>query len=165
MAIEPGPQFDENYVLLHRGIRGGHHRDVLDSGRGLGTHWSSDEDIARGFAEPGSGGTRRSDDEDAPEEVKGTRISAFVHKDNVMSPDEVKAWNERHLKNNSFQAHGIHTNEDGKRVEAEVPVRPGSPVHVVKATDLTFIPGSGYSGWFEDAEKDTELESPEERKA
>lgn len=152
-------QFGEDFVLVHRGVRDVHHPDVIGAERGLGTHWSSREEVARGFAEPGSRYPHFSNvQEDDPEELKSTVLSAYVHKNDVMSQDEVQDWNK--TKNPLF--HYIHTEKDGNH-EQEVSVRPGAPVHVVKATDLTNIDDNGR--WYEDSERETEFEKPQTKHA
>lgn len=158
MAIEPGRQWDD-YILVHRGIRDAHHQDVLNSGQGLGTHWSSSEDVARGFAEPGMRGQHGGwVSEDDPEELKSTRLSGYVHKDDVMTEDEIREWNKTH----SILHHSILTG-DAANLEKEVSVRPGASVHITRATDLTNVHWNGR--WFEDSEVDTDFDEPKEYKA
>jgi len=117
----------DGYVPVYRGVRDVSHEDVVNSARRVGSHWSSSRDVAETFANMGSFDSRhRTIDPDNGSNIKSTVLHGFVHPDHVMSREEVNKWNlERPQK-------GIHTKESG---ESEVSIRPGSPVHLIGATD------------------------------
>jgi hypothetical protein len=113
----------QNHILVHRGVTGVSATQLLGSPRGVGKHWSSDEFIADTFADPSSSGSGHK---------KGTMISAYVHPDDVMTPDEVASWNDRRPRQWIFKP---------EEHEKEVPVRPGSTVHVVGTKTYTSLDG------------------------
>jgi hypothetical protein len=113
----------QNHILVHRGVTGVSATQLLGSPRGVGKHWSSDEFIADTFADPSS--SLRGD-------KKGVMVSAYVHPDDVMTPEEVASWNDRR------PGQFIYKPEER---EKEVPIRPGSTVHVVSTKTYTSLDG------------------------
>ena len=99
------------YVRLHRGFAGVHH-DEVDTSE-LGVHWVADDDA--GWADHFA---RSNDDEE------GTVITGLVHKRHIMEPgsEEHEEWS--------------NVGEGSYEAENEVPLRPGTPVHIIGATDF-----------------------------
>jgi len=108
----------QNHIRVHRGVNGVTAEQLLGSSRQLGKHWSTEENVADQFARSGGG-------------PKGTVVTALVHPDDFMSLAEI----EEHNQKNSGQMLRIYP---GGEYEKEVPVRPGSTVHIVGSKDLVF---------------------------
>jgi hypothetical protein len=108
----------QNYILVHRGVNGVTASQLLSSPRHLGKHWSSSESVADQFARKGG-------------KPKGTVVTGLVHPDDLMTPEEI----EEHNQKNSGQMLRIYP---GGEYEKEVPVRPGSTVHIVGSKDWDF---------------------------
>lgn len=131
MAIEPGPQF----ITLYRGIRHVGASDVLGSEKPLGVHWTPDPEIARSFTVP------RKDEEGDPEVRRGTVLQGTVHKDDLMTEDDIREWN---AKRHGTQAILPSDTES----EKEIPVKPGAKVNIVGAKDITYNPSNtAWNGW------------------
>lgn len=100
------------YVLLHRGFYDKTMKEI-DINR-LGVHWVSDEHpgAAWNFAQSEFG-----------EQNRGVVVSGFVHRRHLMDPesDDYEQW--------------INTGEGSYEPEHETPLRPGTPVHIIKSTD------------------------------
>ena len=108
------------YVRLHRGFAGMHH-DSVDTDA-LGHHWVGDDNavLADKFAtdhlfDPSYGAYRKT----------GTVLTGLVHKRPIMDPtsEEHEKW-----ANEGFGA---------VESEREVPLRKGTPVHIIGATDFS----------------------------
>ena len=108
------------YVRLHRGFAGLHH-DEVDTTR-LGHHWVGERTahVADRFA------TERMDTTKPvwPEQERGTVLVGLVHKRHMLKPGSPE-WEE-----NINEGHGAH------EPEQEIPLRAGTPVHIVQATDF-----------------------------
>ena len=113
----------QNHILVHRGVTGVSATALFGSPRGVGKHWSSDENIADAFADPSSS---------LRGHKKGVLVSAYVHPDDVMTPDEVAEWNSKVPRSHIYKP---------EEREKEVPVRPGSTVHVVGTKTYTSLDG------------------------
>ena len=110
------------YIRVHRGFSGVHHDEVDTSN--LGVHWVTDTHArwADRFATDRMGNLR--DGESSPEYEKGTAITGLVHKRHIMDPesDEHERW--------------ANAGDGAVEYENETPLRPGTPVHLVQATDF-----------------------------
>ena len=115
------------YVRLHRGFAGVHHDEV--NTEALGVHWVADanaqqadrfatDQIGKGWGE-----------HIYPENVKGTVLTGLVHKRHIMDPlsEEHEKWS--------------NIGEGAVESENEVPLRPGTPVHIIGATDFSNVDG------------------------
>jgi hypothetical protein len=107
------------YVRLHRGFAGMHH-DKVDSTQ-LGHHWVGDSDshVADRFAEQ-----LLYDTYDDDSSGKGTVLVGLVHKRHILKPGSPE-WEE-----NINEGHGADQSEN------EIPLAPGTPVHIVQATNI-----------------------------
>ena len=105
------------YVRLHRGFAGLHH-DEVDTTQ-LGHHWVGDRTahVADKFAEQ-----LMYDNYD--ENPRGTVFVGLVHKRHMLKPGTPE-WEE-----NINEGYGAH------EPEQEIPLRAGTPVHIVQATDF-----------------------------
>ena len=118
------------YVRLHRGFAGMHHNQIDTTA--LGQHWVGDSTahIADGFATD----QFKTGDVYNDESHRGTVLVGFVHKRHIMEPDteEYEKW--------------ANTGYGAVASEEEVPLRPGTPVHLVNATNYrvsgrdTYVP-------------------------
>lgn len=163
MAITPGPQFSDDYVELFRGMRHVKASDALASGQPVGVHWTGDPEIARSFTMP-----RKDEKVDADTANRiGTVLRGFVHKNDLMTEDDIREWNKQKGAGRAILPSDTHS-------EKESPVKPGATVHVVGAKDVNYVPSNrSFSGWegedssdysdYEDL-NDAEIE-PGERKA
>ena len=110
------------YIRVHRGFSGMHH-DEVDT-EALGVHWVTDTHArwADRFATDRMGELH--DGESYPEYEKGTAITGLVHKRHIMDPesDEHEQW--------------ANAGDGAVEYENETPLRPGTPVHLVQATDF-----------------------------
>jgi hypothetical protein len=101
------------YVRLHRGFGGVQHNEVDTSN--LGVHWVGDDDA--GWADHFAG---------LNDDVVGTVLTGLVHKRHIMEPgsEEHEEWS--------------NTGEGSYEAENEVPLRPGTPVHIIGAYDTNY---------------------------
>lgn len=110
------------YVRLHRGFAGKNHDEVHTDQ--LGHHWVGDSNrhIAERFA------TMRMDTTKPvwPEQERGTVLVGLVHKRHMLKPGTPE-WEE-----NINEGHGAVESEN------EIPLRAGTPVHIVDATDYKY---------------------------
>jgi hypothetical protein len=109
----------EKHIRVFRGITGSSARTLLGSEKGLGIHWSNSEAVADAFADPSSS---------IRGHKTGVMLSGLVHPDDVMTPKEIKAHNKGRL------SKAILPSDSS---EKEVPVRPGSTIHVTGTTSYT----------------------------
>lgn len=107
------------YVRLHRGFAGMHH-DEVDT-EALGHHWVGDSSAQQAdrFA------TNYHEDGGEMDDRKGTVLTGLVHKRHIMEPGS-----EEH-------DHWANHGEGSVESENEVPLRPGTPVHIIGATDFS----------------------------
>ena len=101
------------YIRVHRGFSGMHH-DEVDT-ESLGVHWVGDNraNIADLFA------TRDYNID------KGTVLTGLVHKRHLLDPMSEE------------YDHIINSGDGSVASEEEVPLRPGTPVHIIRATDFS----------------------------
>jgi hypothetical protein len=111
------------YVRLHRGFAGLHHDEVNENN--LGHHWVGDNNpqTADKFATEYFGNSDFTGGHDR-EENKGTVLVGLVHKRHMLKPGTPE--------------HEYYANEGMGSVESEqeIPLRRGTPVHIVQATDF-----------------------------
>ena len=115
------------YVRLHRGFMGVHHDEV--NIEELGVHWVGDNNahVADRFATDNLG--KGWGENIYPENVKGTVLTGLVHKRHIMDP-----LSEEHEKWSNIGAGAAES-------ENEVPLRHGTPVHIIGATDFSNTDG------------------------
>jgi hypothetical protein len=110
------------YVRLHRGFSGMHH-DEVDT-NSLGVHWVDDLHAhwADKFATDRMGEEHHG--QSYPEYEKGTVITGLVHKRHIMEPgsEEHEEWS--------------NVGDGAVDYENETPLRSGTPVHIIGATDF-----------------------------
>lgn len=109
------------YVRLHRGFAGVHHDEVDTSN--LGVHWVADDNAGQAdrFATDQIG---QLENRSWSENIKGTVLTGLVHKRHLMNPESEEYENV------------INMGEGAVESENETPLRPGTPVHLVQATDF-----------------------------
>lgn len=110
------------YVRLHRGFAGAHYDEVTESN--LGHHWVGDRNahVADMFA---TDSMMHPDTPDNwPEATRGSVVVGLVHKRHMLKPGspEHEKW--------SNVGDGAVEHED------EIPLRRGTPVHIVEATNF-----------------------------
>ena len=110
------------YVRLHRGFAGMHHDEI--AGTNLGHHWVGDRDayVADQFATDAMG--HPDTPTNFPEAERGTVLVGLVHKRHILQPGtpEHSKW--------------VNHGDGAVESEGEVPLRRGTPVHIVQATDF-----------------------------
>jgi len=117
----------QHHIRVYRGIPGASVESLLaplksilpsakpDSPRRLGHHWTTDVKSAERFASKAD---------------KGAVLSALVHPDDVMTPQEVEEYNRKWPRQ---QVYGP------EHWEQEVPVRMGATVHITGGKNMTFL--------------------------
>lgn len=113
-----GPQ----WVQVYRGLRDASWDTVAqDPKQPLGIHWTRDPRVAQKFATHGSLRPSRYDDGD-----EGAVIAGLVHRRHLLGKDDPDAVNA-----------GVYPDyHPDSRLEREVTIRPGAPVHVQSVTQV-----------------------------
>ena len=110
------------YVRLRRGFAGVHHDEVDTSN--LGVHWVADGHAGQADRFATSQIGLGDGEETYSENIKGTVLTGLVHKRHIMDRNSAE--------HEEWSNHG----EGAVESEHETPLRFGTPVHIIGATDF-----------------------------
>ena len=110
------------YIRVHRGFAGVHHDEVDTSN--LGVHWVADDHAGQADIFATSQIGLGDGEETYSENVRGTVLTGLVHKRHIMD------------RNSAEHEEWSNYGEGAVESENETPLRPGTPVHIIGATDF-----------------------------